>query len=121
MVLPRLDTAGVAGILGLGAHGLSPKGDVHWNLESEELISHALRREEGRLTAHGVFVAETGERTGRSPNDRFIVKEEETENLIDWGDVNLPLREESFDVLEKAVKKEMILQGNYPTKYRGQI
>ena len=35
MVLPRLDTAGVAGILGLGAHGLSPKGDVHWNLESE--------------------------------------------------------------------------------------
>ena len=61
MVLPRLDTAGVAGILGLGAHGLSPKGDVHWNLESEELIAHALRREEGRLTAHGVFVAETGE------------------------------------------------------------
>ena len=44
MVLPRLDTAGVAGILGLGAHGLYPKGEVHWNFESEELISHELRR-----------------------------------------------------------------------------
>ena len=75
MVLPRLDTAGVAGILGLGAHGLSPKGDVHWNLESEELISHALRREEGRLTAHGVFVAETGERTGRfQTTDLLLMK-----------------------------------------------
>ena len=62
MVLPRLDTAGVAGILGLGAHGLSPKGDVHWNLESEELISHALRREEGRLTAHGVFLLQKQEK-----------------------------------------------------------
>ena len=96
MVLPRLDTAGVAGILGLGAHGLSPKGDVHWNLESEELISHALRREEGRLTAHGVFLAETGERTGRSPNDRFIVDESPFTDAVWWGDVNRPINRNEY-------------------------
>jgi phosphoenolpyruvate carboxykinase (ATP) len=104
MVLPRLDTAGVAGILGLGAHGLSPKGDVHWNLESEELITHALRREEGRLTAHGVFLAETGERTGRSPNDRFIVDESPFTDAVWWGDVNRPIERNNYLNIKNMVQ-----------------
>lgn len=107
MVLPRLDTAGVAGTLGLGAHGLSPKGDVHWNLESEELISHALRREEGRLTAHGVFIAETGERTGRSPNDRFIVNETPYTDAVWWGDVNRPIERSHYLELKKMVQNHL--------------
>ena len=107
MVLPRLDTAGVAGILGLGAHGLSPKGDVHWNLESEELIAHALRREEGRLTAHGVFIAETGERTGRSPNDRFIVDETPYTDAVWWGDVNRPIERSHYLELKKMVQNHL--------------
>ena len=107
MVLPRLDTAGVAGILGLGAHGLSPKGDVHWNLESEELISHALRREEGRLTAHGVFLAETGERTGRSPNDRFIVDESPFTDAVWWGDVNRPINRNEYLEIKQMVQEHL--------------
>ena len=107
MVLPRLDTAGVAGILGLGAHGLSPKGDVHWNLESEELIAHALRREEGRLTAHGVFLAETGERTGRSPNDRFIVDETPFTDAVWWGDVNRPIERNDYLEIKQMVQEHL--------------
>ena len=107
MVLPRLDTAGVAGILGLGAHGLSPKGDVHWNLESEELIAHALRREEGRLTAHGVFLAETGDRTGRSPNDRFIVDETPFTDAVWWGDVNRPIERNDYLEIKQMVQEHL--------------
>jgi len=107
MVLPRLDTAGVAGILGLGAHGLSPKGDVHWNLESEELIAHALRREEGRLTAHGVFLAETGDRTGRSPNDRFIVDETPFTDAVWWGDVNRPIERNDYLEIKQMVQDHL--------------
>ena len=107
MVLPRLDTAGVAGILGLGAHGLSPKGDVHWNLESEELISHALRREEGRLTAHGDFLAETGELTGRSPNDRFIVDESPFTDAVWWGDVNRPINRNEYLEIKQMVQEHL--------------
>ena len=86
--------------------GIKPSS-VKSNLTQEEWRNEELNRNEGRLSSNGTVIINTGIYTGRSPNDRFIVKEEETENLIDWGDVNLPLSEESFDVLEKAVKKEM--------------
>ena len=86
--------------------GIKPLS-VKSNLTQEEWRNEELNRNEGRLSSNGTVIINTGIYTGRSPNDRFIVKEEETENLIDWGDVNLPLSEESFDVLEKAVKKEM--------------
>ncbi|DAC61810.1 MAG TPA: phosphoenolpyruvate carboxykinase (ATP), partial [Candidatus Poseidoniales archaeon] len=49
-------------------------GEIHWNLEWEDLYAAAIRRNEGELTAHGVLKTVTGERTGRSPNDRYIVK-----------------------------------------------
>ena len=55
----------------LRIHGFS--GEVHWNQEWQELYDAALRRNEGNLTAHGVLKTVTGDRTGRSPNDRFIV------------------------------------------------
>ncbi len=86
--------------------GIKPSS-VKSNLTLEEWRNEELNRNEGRLSSNGTVIINTGIYTGRSPNDRFIVKEEETEDLIDWGDVNLPLSEESFDILEKAVKKEM--------------
>ncbi|MFL2939526.1 MAG: phosphoenolpyruvate carboxykinase (ATP) [Candidatus Poseidoniales archaeon] len=86
--------------------GIKP-ASVKSNLTQEEWKNEELNREEGRLSSNGTVIVNTGIYTGRSPNDRFIVKNEETEKLIDWGDVNLPLSEESFDILEKAVKKEM--------------
>ena len=59
----------------LSHHGLEPSGSVHWNLSWEDLHSFAVDLEEARLTSDGVLLAVTGERTGRSPNDRFIVDE----------------------------------------------
>ncbi|NKF52509.1 phosphoenolpyruvate carboxykinase [Shewanella sp. WXL01] len=72
---------------------------VHLNLTSAQLVELALARNEGQLTANGALVAKTGERTGRSPNDRFIVKEPGTENEIEWGKVNRPFDAGKFDAL----------------------
>ena len=80
---------------------------IYCNLSQEEWREQELKRGEGRLSENGTVIVNTGIYTGRSPNDRFIVKNKSSENLIDWGDVNLPLSEESFNILEAAVKKEM--------------
>ena len=80
---------------------------IYCNLSQEEWREQELKRGEGRLSKNGTVIVNTGIYTGRSPNDRFIVRNKSSENLIDWGDVNLPLSEKSFDVLEAAVKKEM--------------
>ncbi len=89
---------------GLGAQGLSPRGTVHWNLEAPELVQAAVRRNEGELAHMGPFVAVTSPHTGRSPNDKFIVKESSTEGDVDWGKVNQPLSEAHFDALLKDVR-----------------
>ena len=75
-VEPRTMPAALGSISGdLSQHGLAPTGDVHWNLEAPELIELAVERGEGVFSAHRALVTETGERTGRSPNDKFIVDE----------------------------------------------
>ena len=76
---------------------------VKSNLTQDEWRNEELSRKEGRLSSNGTVIVNTGIYTGRSPNDRFIVKNKETEKLIDWGDVNLPLSEESFEVLELSL------------------
>ena len=86
--------------------GIKPSS-VKSNLTQEEWKNEELERKEGRLSSNGTVIVNTGIYTGRSPNDRFIVKNKETEELIDWGNVNLPLSEDSFEILEKAIKKEM--------------
>lgn len=72
---------------------------VHRNPSTAELVELALRRGEGELTANGALVAKTGARTGRSPNDRFIVKEAGSEADIEWGNVNKPFAPEAFNAL----------------------
>ena len=69
------------------------------SLSNEELIQEAVNNDEGVIASNGAFSTSTGERTGRSPNDRFIVKEAGTKNLIDWGEINKPFEEEKFDAL----------------------
>ena len=86
--------------------GIKPSS-VKSNLTQDEWRDEELNRKEGRLSSNGTVIINTGIYTGRSPKDRFIVKNKETENLIDWGDVNFSLSDESFEILEKAVKKEM--------------
>jgi len=89
---------------GLGAQGLAPKGAVRWNLEAPELIQAAIRRNEGELAHMGPFVAVTKPHTGRSPNDKFVVKEPGTEKDVDWGKVNQPITDAHFEVLLADVR-----------------
>jgi len=69
------------------------------NLSTAELYEYAARRNEGIISAHGSLVVRTGQHTGRSPKDKFIVREPSSEDKIWWGDVNHPISEEHYDRL----------------------
>jgi phosphoenolpyruvate carboxykinase (ATP) len=73
------------------------------NLSVAQLVEKVLERKEGILTSTGAIRATTGTYTGRSPKDKFIVKERSIENKIDWGVVNQPISEEVFDKLYNKV------------------
>jgi phosphoenolpyruvate carboxykinase (ATP) len=104
---PREDSAEIQGHVGLEAQGLRPDGEVHWNLTGPVLIETAIRRREGALAEMGPFVAITAPHTGRSPNDKFVVKESSSEKDVDWGKVNQPLAEERFDALLADVRAHL--------------
>ena len=89
---------------GLEAQGLRPSGQVHWNFVAPELMLAAARRGEGEFADMGPFVAVTSPHTGRSPNDKFVVKEPSTDADIDWGKVNQPYSPEHFEALYTDVK-----------------
>jgi phosphoenolpyruvate carboxykinase (ATP) len=81
----------------LRASGLTNLGPVYWNLSASQLIEKAIERGEGVLSAEGALVARTGQFTGRSPKDKFIVRDGLTESTVDWGSVNQPMSPEHFD------------------------
>ncbi len=83
----------------LDAQGLRPSGIVHTNLIVARLIEHAVRRGEGQLAETGPLATVTAPHTGRSPDDKFIVRRPETEGDIDWGTVNRPMEPAHFDAL----------------------
>jgi phosphoenolpyruvate carboxykinase (ATP) len=89
---------------GLEGQGLAPGGRIHWNLVAPALIQNAIERREGTLADMGPFAAVTAPHTGRSPNDKFVVKEATTEADVDWGKVNQPFPEEKFELLLADVK-----------------
>jgi phosphoenolpyruvate carboxykinase (ATP) len=91
--------------IGLSRQGLEPRGEVHWNLIAPELFQAAARRSEGEFADMGPFVAVTTPHTGRSPNDKFVVKEPSSEQDIDWGKVNQPLTSEKYQLLLEDVRK----------------
>jgi phosphoenolpyruvate carboxykinase (ATP) len=93
------DDAGLQGKVGLEAQGLNPTGEVHWNLVAPVLIQDAIRRGEGQLADMGPFCSVTAPHTGRSPNDKFLVKEPSSEADVDWGKVNQPFTEQQFETL----------------------
>jgi phosphoenolpyruvate carboxykinase (ATP) len=84
---------------GLERQGLEPRGTLHWNLIAPELIQAAIRRDEGTLADMGPFCAVTSPHTGRSPKDKFLVREPSTEKDIDWGTVNQPMTPAHWDAL----------------------
>jgi len=91
----------------LRAQGLSPRGEVHWNLIAPELFQAAARRSEGEFADMGPFVAVTTPHTGRSPNDKFVVREPTSEKDIDWGKVNQPMTPDSYRLLLGDVKRHL--------------
>lgn len=89
---------------GLAPQGIHPQGQVHWNFVAPELIEAAIRRNEGTLADMGPFVAVTSPHTGRSPNDKFVVKDAASEADVDWGRVNQPFSPEHWSTLKADVQ-----------------
>ena len=83
----------------LGQLGFHRLGTLFHNLPPAALYEAALQRHEAQLTADGALLAYTGSHTGRSPLDRFIVKDAQTETAVDWGKVNQPMEAATFDAL----------------------
>ena len=84
---------------GLAEHGIRNINVAYWNLGTAQLLEHAVRRHEGLFARGGAYVVRTGQFTGRSPRDKFIVRDEATEANVQWGPVNQPMSQASFDRL----------------------
>jgi phosphoenolpyruvate carboxykinase (ATP) len=102
----------------LDSIGLQQVAAAHWNLTPAELVEECIIRGEGQLTNTGALAADTGEFTGRSPKDRFVVQDEITENTVWWGDVNIPFAPQDFDNLFNRVaaylaNREVFVKDSY--------
>src|SRR5437868_4878763 len=95
----------------LDAQGLKPTGTLHWNQVQTVLIDAAIRRGEGQLADMGPFCSVTAPHTGRSPNDKFLVKDPSSEADVDWGKVNQPFTEQQFDTLLADLRAYLDSQG----------
>src|SRR5688572_4735665 len=72
-------------------------GKAYYNLSVPSLVEVIIKRKEGMLSSTGALSVRTGKFTGRSPDDRYIVDDEETHNTIDWGKINHPFSEDNFE------------------------
>jgi len=91
------------GRIDLADHGIRTTGRVYANPTTSLLYTHALARNEGVLAEGGPLVVDTGRHTGRSPKDKFVVREPGSQGRIWWGDVNQALAEEKFHGLREKV------------------
>jgi len=87
-------------IAGLDGLGIKEAKEILWNLNPAELVEEALKNGEGLLADTGALMCDTGKFTGRSPKDRFIVKDAKTADTVWWGDINIPFDPERFDQLQ---------------------
>ncbi len=85
-------------------HLSTPAGKLHYNLTPADLVEHTLRRGEGVLADSGALCVSTGKFTGRSPKDKFVVKDSNTESTVWWGSVNNELSQAHWDRLLTKVK-----------------
>jgi phosphoenolpyruvate carboxykinase (ATP) len=83
--------------------GLKYADNIHYQHQPEDLIAAAVDRGQAELNDTGALVIKTGKFTGRSPQDKFIVKDSLTENLVNWNDFNLPISEKYFDTIFNKV------------------
>lgn len=83
--------------------GLQLSDNIHYQLSPEELTAQTLSRGEGKLNDTGALVINTGKFTGRSPKDKFIVKDTITEHSVNWNDFNIAIEEKYFHQLHKKM------------------
>lgn len=94
---------------GLEHHGIRNPGSVYWNLSTPGLYEQAIRRREGHMAHLGPLVVRTGQHTGRSPRDKFVVEEPTSTARIAWGKVNQPMSGEHWRLLQRRLRS--YLQG----------
>jgi phosphoenolpyruvate carboxykinase (ATP) len=83
--------------------GLKFAETIHYQLSPEELIQDTLRLRQGVLNDTGALIINTGEFTGRSPKDKFIVKDEVTSDTVHWNELNIPIEEKFYHIIYKKV------------------
>ena len=91
---------------------------IQYQLTSDELHALTIKKNQGKISSQGAIAVSTGEFTGRSPKDRFIVKDDVTKDEIWWSDINLPFDSEKFDLLYNKVtdylsNKEVFVRDSY--------
>lgn len=84
--------------LSINGYPISPS-KVYRNPSVDDLVNMAVERREGVLASNGALTVYTGKYTGRSPDDKFIVRDERTRDTVDWGNVNHPFEPDAFDSL----------------------
>ncbi|MFP5456890.1 MAG: phosphoenolpyruvate carboxykinase [Alphaproteobacteria bacterium] len=93
--MPQLTPA-----FGLDKQGIDVDAQLHWNLGTAPLVELAVQRGEGLLSKDGPLVVKTGSHTGRSANDKFIVRDAETEETVWWGKTNKSMTPDQFAALK---------------------
>ena len=88
-------------------HGIAVRGRIYWHPTTSQLYEHALARGDARLAEGGALVVDTGAHTGRSPKDKFIVREPGSESRIWWGEVNAEISEANFERLRDMVTERL--------------
>ncbi len=114
----RREINNIDGQYGLDYLKLKNLNQVYWNPTTAKLYEEIIQRREGLLSHMGPVVVRTGAYTGRSPNDKFIVKEPSTEKNISWGKVNRPFDPEKFEDLWHRMQaylqgKDVFIQDNH--------
>jgi len=90
--------------------GLRYSDNIHYQHTPEELVQDTLRIGEGTLNDTGALVINTGEFTGRSPKDKFTVKDNITANTVHWNEFNIPIEEKYFDIVKKKILEHLNMQ-----------
>ncbi|GBE20994.1 phosphoenolpyruvate carboxykinase [ATP] [bacterium BMS3Bbin01] len=97
----------------LSPHGIEPRNEVFWDLSTPVLVEHTLEQGLGVLAHRGPLVVSTVPYTGRSPKDKFIVRDPQTEGDIWWGDVNHPIEPDVYDALYARVTEHLAERNLY--------
>ncbi|MDC8002781.1 phosphoenolpyruvate carboxykinase (ATP) [Aureisphaera galaxeae] len=93
-----VDNSQTTKTISLESYGINPS-KVNYQLTSEQLHAETLAKGQGKEASSGAIAVNTGEFTGRSPQDRFIVKDDITQDRVWWGDINIPFDPDKFDAL----------------------